>query len=67
LVFGAIAPHGGLAIVEACSAQERLLATSTRAGMEELCRLFVTARPEAVVVATPDNVHIANALGVEPS
>src|SRR5258708_6062874 len=64
LVFAAIAPHGGLAIAEACSPDERLLAVSTRAGMEELGRLFAAARPEAVVVATPHNVHIANALGV---
>ncbi len=64
LVFAAIAPHGGLAIVEACRPAERLLATSTRAGMEELGRLFVAERPEAVVVATPHNVHIGNATGV---
>jgi aromatic ring-opening dioxygenase LigB subunit len=64
LVFAAIAPHGGLAIAEACSPDERHLATATRAGMEELGRLFSTARPEAVIVATPHNVHIANALGV---
>jgi aromatic ring-opening dioxygenase LigB subunit len=64
LVFAAIAPHGGLAIAEACSPEERSLATSTRAGMEELGLLFAAARPEAVVVATPHNVHIANALGV---
>jgi aromatic ring-opening dioxygenase LigB subunit len=64
LVFAAIAPHGGLAIAEACSAEERLLAASTRAGMEELGRLFTASRPDAVVVATPHNVHIANALGV---
>lgn len=64
LVFGAIAPHGGLAIEEACSPDERSLATRTRAGMEELGRLFAAARPEAVVVATPHNVHIANAMGV---
>ncbi len=64
LVFAAIAPHGGLAIAEACSPDERLLAVSTRAGMEELGRLFAAARPEAVIVATPHNVHIANALGV---
>jgi aromatic ring-opening dioxygenase LigB subunit len=63
LVFGAIAPHG-LAIAEACSPAEQSLATSTRAGMEELGRLFAAARPEAVVIATPHNVHIANALGV---
>jgi len=64
LVFAAIAPHGGLAIAEACTPDERSLALSTRAGLEELGRLFAAARPEAVVVATPHNVHIANALGV---
>jgi aromatic ring-opening dioxygenase LigB subunit len=64
LVFAAIAPHGGLAIAEACTPDERMLASSTRAGMEELSRLFTAARPEAVIVATPHNVHIANALGV---
>jgi aromatic ring-opening dioxygenase LigB subunit len=64
LVFAAIAPHGGLAIVEACSPEEMMLATSTRAGMEELGTLFAAARPEAVVIATPHNVHIGNAMGV---
>ena len=64
LVFGAIAPHGGLAIAEACSPDEASLAVSTRAGMEELGRLFAAARPEAVVVATPHNVHIGHAMGV---
>ena len=64
LVFAAIAPHGGLAIAEACSPHERMLAIATRAGMEELGRLFAAARPDAVIVATPHNVHIANALGV---
>jgi aromatic ring-opening dioxygenase LigB subunit len=32
--------------------------------MEELGRLFTAARPDAVVVSTPHNVHIANAMGV---
>jgi aromatic ring-opening dioxygenase LigB subunit len=64
LVFAAIAPHGGLAIAEACAPDERMLATKTRAGMLELGRRFDAARPEAVIVATPHNVHIANALGV---
>ena len=64
LVFAAIAPHGGIAIAEACSPGERSLARATRAGMEELGLLFAKARPEAVIVATPHNVHIANALGV---
>ena len=63
-MFGAIAPHGGLAIAEACSPEERSLAVATRRGLEELGRLFTAARPEAVVIATPHNVHIESALGV---
>ena len=57
LVFAAIAPHGGIAINDD-------VAAVTRAGMEELGRLFDQAQPDAVVVATPHNVHISNALGV---
>jgi aromatic ring-opening dioxygenase LigB subunit len=57
LVFAAIAPHGGIAIKDE-------VASVTRAGMEELGRLFDEAQPDAVVVATPHNVHISNALGV---
>jgi aromatic ring-opening dioxygenase LigB subunit len=64
LVFAAIAPHGGLAIAEACTPEERDIATITQAGMRDLGRLFAAARPQAVVVATPHNVHIAGALGV---
>src|ERR1700682_1497521 len=64
LVFAAIAPHGGLAITEACAPEEVDLAVATRAGMSQLGNLFAAARPEAVVVATPHNVHIAGALGV---
>jgi aromatic ring-opening dioxygenase LigB subunit len=64
LVFAAIAPHGGLAIEEACSPEERGLAAATRAGMMELGTLFAAARPQAVVVATPHNVHIPASMGV---
>jgi aromatic ring-opening dioxygenase LigB subunit len=64
LVFAAIAPHGGLAIAEACSPDEQELAVATREGMTELGRLFDAARPDVVVVATPHNVHIAKVLGV---
>ena len=63
LVFAAIAPHGGIAIAEACAPEERDVALKTRAGMEELGRRFAAARPEAVIVATPHNGHISNALG----
>ena len=64
LVFAAIAPHGGIAIAEACSPDERDVALKTRAGMEELGRRFDAASPNVAIVATPHNVHIANALGV---
>ena len=64
LVFAAIAPHGGIAVAEACAPDEREVAAVTRAGMEELGRLFAATRPEVVVVATPHNVHLSNALGV---
>ncbi len=64
LVFAAIAPHGGIAIAEACSPDERDLALTTRAGMEQLGRRFDVARPEVAIVATPHNVHVSHALGV---
>src|SRR2546430_15907119 len=64
LVFAAIAPHGGIAVAEACAPDECEVAAVTRAGMEELGRLFAATRPEVVVVATPHNVHLSNALGV---
>jgi aromatic ring-opening dioxygenase LigB subunit len=64
LVFAAIAPHGSLAIPEACGPGEDRLAIATQRGMERLGRLFKAARPDAVVVATPHNVHISGALGV---
>jgi aromatic ring-opening dioxygenase LigB subunit len=64
LVFGAIAPHGGIAIAEACAPAEREVAAVTRSGMLELGRRFAAARPDVTVVVTPHNVHIANAFGV---
>jgi len=64
LVFAAIAPHGGLAIEEACAPGEEKIAIATRDGMEGLGRMFAAAKPEAVVIATPHNVHISGALGV---
>lgn len=64
LVFAAIAPHGGLAVAEACTRDEVQIARLTRAGMEKLARAFNSARPEVVVVATPHNVHIPGAFAV---
>lgn len=64
IVFAAIAPHGGIAVAEACAPSELDVAAKTRRGLERLGRRFAAAKPEAVVIATPHNVHIAGALGV---
>jgi aromatic ring-opening dioxygenase LigB subunit len=64
LVFAAIAPHGGLAVAEWCSPEERDLAGATRAAMEELGRRFERARPDATIVATPHGIHVDDAFAV---
>lgn len=53
-----------MAIAEACAPDELKLASATRKGMQTLGRMFTAARPEAVVIATPHNIHISGALGV---
>src|SRR4051794_23298726 len=64
VVFAAVAPHGGIAIREACDDDERDVAVVTQRGMEELGRRFDAARPEAVVVFTPHNVHLGGTFAV---
>jgi len=64
LVFAAIAPHGSLAIPEACSAKEQGLATATQGAMAELGRRFAAARPDATIIFTPHNVHVEGAMAV---
>ena len=50
IVFGAIAPHGGLVFDSPAS--------PTRAAMEELGRRHAAARPDATIVATPHGIHV---------
>jgi aromatic ring-opening dioxygenase LigB subunit len=64
LVFAAIAPHGSLAIREACAPDEQDVAVITQRGMQRLGELFKRSRANTVVIATPHNVHISGALGV---
>ncbi|MGI8854379.1 MAG: extradiol ring-cleavage dioxygenase [Thermomicrobiales bacterium] len=64
LVFAAIAPHGSLAIPEACAPEERGLATKTQEAMAELGRRFAAARPDATIIFTPHNVHVEGAMAV---
>ncbi len=64
LVFAAIAPHGSLAIPEACSPEERGLATSTQQAMAELGRRFTAARPDVTIIFTPHNTHVEGSMAV---
>jgi aromatic ring-opening dioxygenase LigB subunit len=64
LVFAAIAPHGSSAIPGAVGAEEDAKARQTQAAMAELERRFAKARPEAVIVLTPHNVHVEGAMAV---
>jgi aromatic ring-opening dioxygenase LigB subunit len=64
LVFAAIAPHGHLAIPEACPEKERGLATATQQAMAELGRRFDAAKPDVTFVFTPHNVHVEGSIAV---
>jgi aromatic ring-opening dioxygenase LigB subunit len=62
--IGVIAPHGDLAIAEACDDQTRSLAAATQVAMATMAERVAAARPDTVVVATPHNVHISGHMGV---
>jgi aromatic ring-opening dioxygenase LigB subunit len=64
LVFGAIAPHGSIAIEEACEPDERGIARKTQEAFAELGRRFDRARPDATIVLTPHNVHVDGSFAV---
>jgi aromatic ring-opening dioxygenase LigB subunit len=64
LVFAAIAPHGSSAIPGAVEPEEDGMARETQEAMAELQRRFEAARPEAVVVLSPHNVHVEGAMAV---
>jgi aromatic ring-opening dioxygenase LigB subunit len=64
IVFGAIAPHGPIAVREACMDEELELAAGTLAGFDELADRCAAARPEIVLVVTPHSVHVDGALAV---
>jgi len=55
IVFGAIAPHGGL-VLEGES--------PTRTALEELGRRHAACAPDVTVVLTPHNVHVQGAFAV---
>jgi aromatic ring-opening dioxygenase LigB subunit len=63
LVFAAIVPHGTVAVpgVPAAAVEG---ADDTHAALEELGRRFVAAAPQATIVLTPHNVHVAGHFAV---
>ncbi len=63
-MFACIAPHGELAIPEACPPERAGIAAATQAGMAELARRFVSADPDVVIVLTPHGIHVEGHLGV---
>jgi len=64
LVLGVVAPHGAIAVAEACTEEELGLAAVTRTAFEELGRRCAAAEPTTVVVVTPHNVHVEGAIAV---
>jgi aromatic ring-opening dioxygenase LigB subunit len=64
IVFGAIAPHGHLAIPEACVAADVGIAGATQEAMVELGHRFAAARPDVTILFTPHNVHAEGAFAV---
>ncbi len=58
IVSACIAPHGDLAIPEACAAEAAASAVATQAGMRELGRRLADADPDVVIVLTPHGIHV---------
>ncbi len=64
IVFACIAPHGDLAIAEACPPERAHLAAATQAAMAELGRRLDAVQPDVVVVLTPHGIHVEGHLAV---
>lgn len=64
IVFACIAPHGGLAIPDACEPAEADLAAATQSAMAELGRRFDAADPDVVVILTPHGIHVEGQFAV---
>jgi aromatic ring-opening dioxygenase LigB subunit len=62
--IGVIAPHGDLAIAEACDDATRSLAVRTQDAMRLMADRVAATRPDALVIATPHNVHVSGHMAV---
>jgi aromatic ring-opening dioxygenase LigB subunit len=63
LVFGCIAPHGGL-VVPGLGGRDGRKALATRAAMEELGRRMAAHRPETIVLVTPHGIRADGAFSL---
>jgi aromatic ring-opening dioxygenase LigB subunit len=64
IVFGAVAPHGPIAVREACTDDELELAAATLAAFDELAERCAACEPEVIVVVTPHSVHVVGSMAV---
>src|SRR5262245_2383646 len=63
LVFGCIAPHGGL-VVPGIGGPDGRKALATRAAMEELGRRMAGYQPETIVLVTPHGMRVDDAFSL---
>jgi aromatic ring-opening dioxygenase LigB subunit len=64
IAIGVIAPHGDLAIAEACDDVTRGLAAATQRAMARMAERVALAQPDTLVIATPHNVHVSGHMAV---
>ena len=65
IVFGAIAPHGPIAVTEACTNEEaRAREGDTERVRGAPARRCAAAAPDVVLAATPHSVHVEGAMAV---
>jgi hypothetical protein len=71
IVFGAVAPHGPIAVREACTQDELEQAATTLAGFDSLAERCAACNPQIILIATPHSVHVdgtwAHALSLPPA
>jgi aromatic ring-opening dioxygenase LigB subunit len=64
VAIGVIAPHGDLAIAEACDDDTRPLAAKSQRAMARMAERVALAQPDTFVIATPHNVHVSGHMAV---
>ncbi len=63
VVFACIAPHGSETIPELAGDKSEAFA-QTRQGLEKLAEMLTKQKPETVIMATPHNLRLDDAIGI---